>query len=89
MLNIRVMSCFTVGNLPQAMKRSEFPSRTPNGIWDRSKAPVPLRMSAEEHEALERLASAESRSKSSMARLVFLHGLETWDAPQGEARASA
>jgi len=46
-------------------------------------------MSAQEHEALERLASAESRSKSSMARLVFLHGLETWDAPQGQAQASA
>ncbi|MEO3714030.1 hypothetical protein [Roseateles flavus] len=71
------------------MSRSDIPSRTPNGIWDRTKPPVPLRMSAEEHAALERLASSESRSKSSMARLVFLHGLQTWDAPESQATASA
>ena len=49
-------------------------SRLPKGIV--SKNPITMRLSNDEHSTLEELAAKESRSASSMARLVFLRGIE-------------
>ncbi|MEN3260030.1 hypothetical protein AAH678_14980 [Sodalis endosymbiont of Spalangia cameroni] len=55
-------------------------SRTPRGIV--SKNPVPLRLSTDEKAELEILATRESRTRSSMARLVYLRGVEAIAAEQ-------
>ena len=49
-------------------------SRTPKGIV--SKNPVPMRLTPGEREVLEDLAEKECRSTSSMARLIYLRGIE-------------
>jgi len=41
---------------------------------------IPIRMSAEEIEALEHLARLDSRSTASMARIIYLAGLEQYAA---------
>ncbi|CFQ95994.1 MULTISPECIES: hypothetical protein [Yersinia] len=48
-------------------------SRLPKGIA--SKNPTPMRLSDGERSELEALAAKESRSISSMARLVYLRGI--------------
>ncbi|CNH75250.1 MULTISPECIES: hypothetical protein [Yersinia] len=48
-------------------------SRLPKGIA--SKNPIPMRLSVDERLELEALAAKESRSISSMARLVCLRGI--------------
>ncbi|NKI75780.1 hypothetical protein Dpoa2040_003096 [Dickeya sp. CFBP 2040] len=53
-------------------------SRLPRGIASRS--PTPMRLSDDERARLAALAEKESRSLSSMARLVFLRGLESFSA---------
>lgn len=52
-------------------------SRLPRGIA--SKNPTPMRLSDDERDKLEALAAQESRSISSMARLVFLQGLKSFN----------
>ncbi|KHT34432.1 hypothetical protein RD01_05965 [Pectobacterium carotovorum subsp. carotovorum] len=52
-------------------------SRLPRGIA--SKNPTPMRLSDDERDKLAALAAQESRSLSSMARLVFLRGLESFN----------
>lgn len=42
-----------------------------------SRNPIALRLKPEERAALEELAKRESRSLSSMARLIFLRGMTT------------
>jgi len=49
-------------------------SRLPRGIA--AKNPVPMRLSDDECAELKEMASADSRSISSMARLVYLRGVE-------------
>lgn len=49
-------------------------SRLPKGIA--SKNPIPMRLSDDERAELESIATRESRSISSMARLVFLSGIK-------------
>lgn len=49
-------------------------SRLPKGIV--SKNPITMRLSDDERSTLEKLAAKESRSASSMARLVFLRDIE-------------
>ncbi|AKP32136.1 hypothetical protein [Yersinia aleksiciae] len=48
-------------------------SRLPKGIA--SKNPTPMRLSDDERLELEALAAKESRSISSMARLIYLRGI--------------
>lgn len=55
-------------------------SRLPHGIA--AKNPIPMRLSDEERAELEALAAKESRSISSMARLVCLHGIKTFKADE-------
>lgn len=54
----------------------EARSRLPRGIA--AKNPVPMRLSEDERAELEAIANRESRSSSSMARLIYLRGLETF-----------
>lgn len=49
-------------------------SRLPKGIA--SKNPVPMRLSTDEKEDLNIIAARESRSLSSMARIIYLEGLK-------------
>ena len=49
-------------------------SRLPKGIV--SKNPITMRLSDDERSTLEKLAAKKSRLASSMARLVFLRGIE-------------
>ncbi|AHF77587.1 putative bacteriophage protein [Sodalis praecaptivus] len=49
-------------------------SRLPKGMVGLK--PIPMRLTTDERETLERLALMECRSVSSMARLVFLKGLD-------------
>lgn len=58
-----------------ASRNTSF-KRTPNGVVDRSRRPVLMRLSPGEHQALDTLAAKENRSASSMARAVFRDGLE-------------
>ncbi|HGM5349234.1 hypothetical protein FOT61_06260 [Serratia marcescens] len=53
-------------------------SRLPRGIA--AKNPIPMRLSEDERAELEAIATRESRSSSSMARLIFLRGLESFTA---------
>lgn len=64
------------------MKQADYTkkSRTPKGIV--SKNPVPMRLSPEEKAELEILATKECRTISSMARLVYLRGIETIEEEQ-------
>ncbi|MET5232295.1 hypothetical protein WHX03_17085 [Serratia marcescens] len=50
-------------------------SRLPRGIA--AKNPIPMRLSDAERAELEVIAAKESRSISSMARLVYLRGIES------------
>lgn len=50
-------------------------SRLPGGIA--AKNPIPMRLSDAERAELEAIAAKESRSISSMARLVYLRGIES------------
>ncbi|WP_261168754.1 hypothetical protein [Serratia ficaria] len=50
-------------------------SRLPRGIA--SKNPIHMRLSDSERAELEAIAAEESRSVSSMARLIYLRGIET------------
>nr|WP_308530354.1 hypothetical protein [uncultured Serratia sp.] len=50
-------------------------SRLPGGIA--AKNPIPMRLSDDERAELEAIAAEESRSVSSMARLIYLRGLES------------
>ncbi|MFS7188095.1 hypothetical protein AB6848_21770 [Serratia proteamaculans] len=50
-------------------------SRLPGGIA--AKNPIPMRLSDTERAELEAIAAEESRSVSSMARLIYLRGLES------------
>lgn len=51
-------------------------SRLPRGIA--SKSPVVMRLSPDEKAELEALSARESRSASSMARLVYLQGIKSF-----------
>ncbi|UJD79846.1 hypothetical protein FS595_09095 [Serratia rubidaea] len=53
-------------------------SRLPRGIA--AKNPVPMRLSEVERAELDAIATRESRSSSSMARLIYLRGLEHFTA---------
>lgn len=57
------------------MKQSENTqkSRIPKGLS--CQHPIPMRLSEEERGQLESLAAKDSRSISSMARLIFLRGM--------------
>lgn len=57
---------------------SDQRSRLPSGIA--AKNPTMMRLSDDERDKLAALAAQESRSLSSMARLVFLRGLESFNA---------
>lgn len=49
-------------------------SRLPKGLS--SGNPIPMRLTTSERELLEELAAKECRSISSMARMIFLRGME-------------
>lgn len=49
-------------------------SRLPKGLS--SGNPIPMRLTTEERALLEALAAKECRSISSMARMIFLRGME-------------
>ena len=51
-------------------------SRSPKGML--TKKPVMLRLTAREMNELTEIAECESRSKASMVRLIYLHGLTSY-----------
>ncbi|MBE5250706.1 hypothetical protein H2P46_00360 [Mixta sp. Marseille-Q2057] len=53
-------------------------SRLPKGLF--SGNPIPMRLTTEERALLEALATKECRSISSMARMIFLRGMEVANA---------
>ncbi|HED1599551.1 hypothetical protein HV274_14540 [Enterobacter hormaechei] len=56
------------------IQRSRLPKGLPSGN------PVPMRLTTEERALLEELAAKECRSISSMARMIFLRGMEAANA---------
>ena len=57
-------------------------SRAPNGVM--SDKPVAMRLTADEKAGLGDMAQQQNRSKSSLARLIYLRGLQAMKAA-GEA----
>ena len=57
-------------------KEAHTRSRSPRGLL--TKKPIMLRLTASEMDALTAMAERESRSKASMVRLIYLHGLASY-----------
>jgi hypothetical protein len=60
------------------MTKPKGPSRLPRGVL--SSKPIYMRLMPSERSTLEQLSAVQNRSTSSVARLVFLEGIERYRA---------
>lgn len=71
-----------------AMLRKKAPvTRSPRGVL--SNKPVYMRLMPDERRALEKLSASLNRSTSSVARLIYLEGVERYQAKVTDTSAQA